>query len=201
MIRRNSAKEQRGGFNLSKLEEEVSLRPHDACWAKWYEDEIISLREGFGASACFEHVGSSAIENLNSKPIVDIMVGVDKAALSDEMGSEIRRLGYEYFGRLHPEQDRLFARKRGERSFNLQIVPYQSPQWHEKIAFRDYLRVHPEAVLEYDAVKRQAVQEGNVTLLSYHNFKDGTVTAILKKAMEWYKHKGLGDQGSRFICP
>ncbi len=180
-------------FDFSQLDEKVTVVAHDREWAGWYDGEILHLQGAFSCSgAAFEHVGSSAVANLYSKPIVDILIGLKTFVIPDGVISALSSLNYEYFGQLHPGQERAFARKRGERSFNLQIVPYASIEWDEKIAFRDFLRAEPSAIARYNDVKLGAMSEGNTMLLAYHQYKAAVVESLLSEALEWHRRvKGL----------
>jgi GrpB-like predicted nucleotidyltransferase (UPF0157 family) len=175
-------------FDFSRLQEEVLIVPHNKEWRNWFEIESVALQEVFGDDVtAIEHIGSSAVENLPSKPIVDILVGLKEFSISDKQIQAIESLGFEYFGQLHEGQERLFARKRGEQSFNISIVPYGEDEWFAKIAFRDYLRVHPDVVEAYSAIKSDAVSGGNDLLLQYHKYKDEFVIRTLSAALRWYE--------------
>ena len=178
-------------FDFSRLEEPISIAEHNPSWLVWYEEEAAALSLKLDSlSPRFEHVGSSAVSGLKSKPIVDIMMGLEDLELPATAQKAIESLGYEYFGRLHADQARLFARKRGARCFNLQVVPLGAREWKEKIAFRDYLRAHPAEVELYSRVKEEAVQAGRTQLLDYHRHKDQCVTAILVRALSWSAKPG-----------
>jgi GrpB-like predicted nucleotidyltransferase (UPF0157 family) len=178
--------------SIARLQEDIVVATHNPEWFDWYHSEKAALDNVFGPNAvAFEHVGSSRVPGLDSKPIVDILVGVKTLELTDAQTGALSDLGYEYFGRLHAAVDRLFARKRGAQSFNLQIVPFGQKEWIEKLAFRDYLLANPDAVAEYSRIKQEAIREGKTALLDYHKHKDMVVSAILEKALKW---KGVSPQ-------
>ncbi len=178
--------------SIATLQEDIVIVTHNPEWFDWYQSEKAALDKVFGPYAvAFEHVGSSRVPGLDSKPIVDILVGVKTLELTDAQTGALFDLGYEYFGRLHAAVDRLFARKRGAQSFNLQIVPFGEKEWTEKVAFRDYLLANLDAVAEYSRIKQEAIREGKTALLDYHKHKDMVVSAILEKALKW---KGVGPQ-------
>lgn len=173
-------------FDFRRLEESISIENHSLSWHVWYEEEIAALSNALeGLQPRFAHIGSSAVSGLKSKPIVDIMIGFSNFA-QVQIQAALESLGYEYFGRLHADQERLFARKRGSRSFNLQVVPLEGKEWNEKLIFRDYLRTHPEEVQIYSRIKEEAVRKGKVQLLDYHHHKDQIVEGILQRALDWH---------------
>lgn len=186
-------------FDLSTLDEPVEVQSYDAAWRIWYRAELLTLAHAFGeTAAAFEHVGSSAVEGLDSKPIVDVLVGM-RCSVGDTVIARLEHAGYEYFGKLHPDQDRLFARKRGERSYNLQMVPFGSTEWYDKLALRDFLRRYPEEKRRYGEVKREALMAGKTTLLSYHEYKSQFLGPIVEEAVRWYTQYSnvAGPEGTR----
>lgn len=177
-------------FDFRRLEEEVIIVPHNCEWHDWFARESSAIREIFVDSAsAIEHIGSSAVPNLYSKPIVDILVGLQEFLITEKQIQGLESLGFEYFGQLHEGQERFFARKRGVRCFNISIVPFAGEEWITKIAFRDYLLAHPEAVEAYSAIKNEAIADGNTSLLPYHSQKDEFVTRTLAAAMTWYQRQ------------
>lgn len=179
-------KGEREMFDFSRLEEIVNIEPHKNYWKDWYMKETEQLRKLFkGNLICFEHIGSSSVPDLYSKPIVDIMVGLKVFEVTDLQIKQLKELGYEYFGQLHSNQERLFARKRKERNFNLAIVPHNKEEWIKMLAFRDYLRERPEKVKIYSEIKKEAMLLGKYKLLSYHEHKEATVKNLLSEALAW----------------
>lgn len=177
-------------IDLSKLEENIKIENHKTYWADWYEKEKSLLEKVFQENLVeIEHIGSSSVEGLVSKPIVDIVIGLKDFEINKHQIENMRNDGYEYFGQLHEKQKRFFARKRGNENFNLQIVPYKGVEWIQYLAFRDYLRNHQDAVNEYSNTKIEAAKLGKEKLLEYHSYKVKVVDEILKKALEYHKFK------------
>jgi GrpB-like predicted nucleotidyltransferase (UPF0157 family) len=58
--------------------ERVELTPYDPAWTQQYEHEAEPIRRALGSYEGFtiEHIGSTAIPGMPSKPIIDIVVGV-----------------------------------------------------------------------------------------------------------------------------
>lgn len=51
----------------------VALSEHQASWAEWYEQERARLLIMGDSVGPFEHIGSTAIPGIPSKPIIDFM--------------------------------------------------------------------------------------------------------------------------------
>ena len=56
----------------------VRLEDHKKDWRKNYEDEVSYLRDILGEKILeFEHVGSTSVEGLKPKPIIDMVAVVE----------------------------------------------------------------------------------------------------------------------------
>lgn len=173
-------------IDLSKLEENIKIENHKPYWSDWYESEKPALEKAFRENLIeIQHIGSSSVRGLVSKPVIDIVIGLKDFEIKKSQIENIKNEGYEYFGQLHKTQRRFFARKRGNKNFNLQIVPYKGNEWKQYLSFRDYLKNHKDAVNEYSNIKIKAAKIGKEKLLEYHSYKVKVVDEILKKALEY----------------
>lgn len=134
-----------------------------------------------------QHIGSTAIENLWAKPIIDIQIAVDSLSAIKQIAIAILEAnGYIYWD-TNPDSERLFFVKGmppfGEkRSHHVHIVEPTSHHWQEKILFRDYLRAHPEATHEYENLKKELAQKHTHDREQYTDAKTNFIHEILKKA-------------------
>lgn len=134
----------------------IILSEHHAEWSAWYREEESLLREAFKALPVkrINHVGSTAVEGLVAKPIVDIIFEKDP-----ECGIEVFRdaaipAGYRF---IHYKDKRAMFNKGyseqgyAEKVFHLHL---RDSGDHDELYFRDYLRKFPEVACEYAALKR-----------------------------------------------
>jgi GrpB-like predicted nucleotidyltransferase (UPF0157 family) len=139
--------------------------PYDPRWPDLYERARSELVDVLAESVVeIEHVGSTAVPGLASKPVIDIAIGVDtidRPGLVDELVG----LGYVYVPEY--EEELPFRRyfRRGypdlelhptiEKSgYHLHVVEAGHPFMRADVAFRDHLRSHPEDARAYAAVKQ-----------------------------------------------
>lgn len=144
-----------GEMTLEELWElfPIILTEHQDCWKDWYQAEEALLRELLGVEARIHHIGSTAIEGIWAKPIVDILIETpDQAALDGAKGT-LKSAGYILmadsgtradFNKGYTEDG--FA----ERVFHLHLRLMGD---HDELYFRDYLNAHPETAKEYEALK------------------------------------------------
>jgi len=136
--------------------ERVALEPFSPEWRRRYEREVERLRSLVGDEIMrFEHVGSTAVEGLCAKPIVDVLGMVED--LSDARGlvETLEANGYEY----RPDdefEERLFFAKgpAADRTHYLHVAERGSSYATEMIAFRDALRSDASLRYKYAALKR-----------------------------------------------
>ncbi len=167
------------------LDEPVEIVDFDPRRARAFRGERDRLRLALAtASLKFEHIGSTAVPGLAGKPIVDLMLGAAPAAwaIREELRPKIVALGYDDLGEAGAPGRLYFRRRTALRAFNVALVEESGEHWRANLAFRDYLRAHPDEAAAYASAKREAVASGARTLLAYSAAKAAAVQAILKKA-------------------
>ncbi len=165
-------------------EEPISLVAYDPAWPDRFQGECAELARVLGPwlAGPIEHIGSTAIPGLLAKPVIDIMAGVADLTSSLPARAAAATLGYVYFP-YRPEVMHWFCKpSSAHRTHHLHLVPVSSPLWADRIAFRDYLRSHPEAAAEYAALKRQLAAQYALDREAYTDGKSAFVAAILERA-------------------
>ncbi len=137
--------------------------PYDPGWPGQFEAERARLERAFeGVPAVIEHVGSTAVEGLAAKPIIDICIGLDSLRHAESRVEAMSELGYEYVPEYESEMPnrRYFRRPiQRPRSHHVHCFRLGSPGWSRHLAFRDYLRAHPSVAAEYAQLKLRLATE------------------------------------------
>ena len=182
-------------IDFKKLDETIEIVSYNPSWPALFEQEAKALKNIFVPHrlVALKHYGSSSVPGLCSKPIIDILVGLDEFMLSDDEIKKLEAIGYEFIGQLHPSVQRFFLRKRGTQNFNLGVVTFDSPDWHNNLVTRNYLRTHPDEIKAYAAIKQDAVGKGFKTLIEYHKYKDAFVNGLRERAIVWSSHVKISD--------
>jgi GrpB-like predicted nucleotidyltransferase (UPF0157 family) len=132
---------------------------YDPDWPRRFEEERATLAVVFTESdVTIEHIGSTAVPGLGAKPVIDIMVGVSSLTEADNRIAALEAAGYEYVQKYETQlPERRYFRKprRGPRAYHLHCVVKGGDFWIRHIAFRDYLRAHPDAAAAYYELKRK----------------------------------------------
>ena len=164
----------------------VELVPHRAEWKTLFESEANLLREAIGKSVvAIEHIGSTAVFGLDAKPIIDILVGVQKLKDAEKCIAPLTEIGYEY----RSEQGiagRFYFRKgiADVSTHHLHMFEMTSDFWRSHLLFRDYLRQHPNAVKDYGKLKKELAVKYNNNRPAYTEAKAAFIESILKKVQQ-----------------
>lgn len=140
----------------------VVVLPYDAQWKQDFLKIKDELDEAVGQLAMgIEHVGSTSVRGLSAKPIIDIDVIIKDRAALEEVVTALGKIGYRHEGNLGIAGREAFKYEGKEhlRKHHLYVCPADSPELKRHIAFRDYLRTHPDAVREYSRIKEEGAQQ------------------------------------------
>jgi GrpB-like predicted nucleotidyltransferase (UPF0157 family)/GNAT superfamily N-acetyltransferase len=138
------------------LDEPVRLAPYDPAWPSRFDSESAALEAAIRgyAPGGIHHVGSTAVPDLEAKPIIDILVGVRSLEESRACFEPLARLGYVYAPYLPDEMHWLCKPHPSRRTHHLHLVPANSKRYRDELAFRDRLRADRTLAAEYAALKR-----------------------------------------------
>ena len=130
----------------------IVLVPHDDLWKEWFREERDALQQFF-PSAVITHIGSTAVPGIMAKPIVDILMEFPSAEGMKQAASVMEGAGYI---RMSEAPSRISLNKGytesgyADKVFHIHLRVLGD---NAEILFRDYLRAHPEAALEYESLK------------------------------------------------
>lgn len=161
----------------------VALAAWDPAWARAYDRERAAIADVLGDDVvAVEHIGSTAVEGLDAKPVVDLMIGVDGPADIAAAAERLRAAGY---APAPPDPDEgpghRFALRRGDgrRLAHAHVVVRGGRWWRDHLAFRDALRADPSLRTRYADLKRTLAGRHAGDREAYTAAKTAFVTAIL----------------------
>ncbi len=164
----------------------IVLTAPDPRWADWYAEEEARLRRLLPPEYALRirHIGSTAIQGIWAKPIVDILVEAAPGALLSGADEYLARAG---FRRMSGGEARRSYNKGyteagfAERVFHLHLTHLGE---QDEALFRDYLNAHPEDAKAYEALKLSLWKPYEHDRDGYTGAKTGFVQEILRKAGE-----------------
>ena len=139
----------------------VVVLPYDRTWKYAFEEIKREIEGAIGELIIgIEHVGSTSVEGLSAKPIIDIDVIIKDYAVFDAVVRRLEAIGYVHEGNLGIKDREAFkySDKPHLQQHHLYVCPQQSEELYRHITFRDFLVNNPEAVKKYSAVKEKAAQ-------------------------------------------
>ena len=163
----------------------VEIVPYDPRWAARFAEERALLARALAPwlTGAIEHVGSTAVAGLDAKPVIDIMAGVASLAASRDAVAAAERCGYLYFPYRSDVMHWFCKPSPAFRTHHLHLVPFGSNLWRERLAFRDYLREHPDVARDYAALKRELAERYRFDREAYTEAKGPFVTRITALAL------------------
>lgn len=159
--------------------------PYQLSWKDKFEKEKNKLQEIFGSkSIAIEHIGSTSIEGLSSKPIIDIAVLIEDHKDADAFTEQLAKINYKYQQKLS-STERHFYTKGDPIEYHLSIAYLDKGGfWKRQILFRDYLRKHSDFRDEYQKLKENLLKADPTGKSSYISGKSEFVNRVLKLANE-----------------
>jgi GrpB-like predicted nucleotidyltransferase (UPF0157 family) len=162
-------------------DELIRLAAPDPGWAARFELEREALEEAIGewVHGGIHHVGSTAVPDLEAKPIIDILVGVRDLEIARACFESLAGLGYLYAPYLPAEMHWFCKPDPARRTHHLHLVPVDSPRYCDELAFRDRLRADPRLAADYATLKRQLAERYRDDREAYTDAKGAFIRAAL----------------------
>ena len=170
----------------------ITFEPYNPLWKQTFNEIKKELTEILcPVTPGIEHIGSTSVQGLSAKPIIDILIGLETEADLDIIPPLLMAKDYMYYEKYNEDMPyrRFFIKLKvspqslslpvyikksdivPEESHNhafrmahIHVIPVNSEHWMRHIAFRDYLRAHQEVKNEYQRLKEK---------LSMMEWKDG----------------------------
>ncbi|WP_456274151.1 GrpB family protein [Bacillus sp. AK031] len=172
----------------------VEVTPYNPLWKEQFLHEKKRLNKVFQRdNAIIHHIGSTSVEGLAAKPIIDFLIEVPDISTADERTPELETLGYEAKGENGIPNRRYFfmENEQGIRLFHVHIFPSGSEEVMRHLVFRDYLRTFKDEAEKYGRIKSDLAAKHPTNINAYIEGKNNFVQEMEKRAMEW-KRDSLG---------
>jgi GrpB-like predicted nucleotidyltransferase (UPF0157 family) len=166
---------------------QVKVVPPDPAWKGTFRAEAAALRSVLAEEGlAIHHIGSTSVPGLRAKPTVDVLVEVRKIENLDDLQEPMAVSGYEAWGEYGIPGRRFFTNDRGpERLCNVHVFEAGTPEVERHLAFRDYLREHPETARAYGDLKADLAARFPTDIEAYMDGKDAFVKRTEREALFW----------------
>jgi GrpB-like predicted nucleotidyltransferase (UPF0157 family) len=164
----------------------VRLTDFSENWSHVFQMEAQFLSTIFGDEIIrFEHFGSTSVQGMKAKPVIDMMSIVKDIENIDSFNDKMSSLGYDVVGEWGIPGRRLFRKGGENRSHHIHFYQSNNPQIERHLIFRDYLRTHPEEVARYSSFKEELSMRFDNTS-GYSPAKKTFVTEMEQQALRWF---------------
>lgn len=168
--------------------DEIEIVDYDPRWPQLFDDEAKRLRATLDPSLIIglEHFGSTAVPNLPAKPVIDILIAVRSLPEAQAPFVEsLRKLDYVWWAE-NPKTDRMFFVKGmppfgSKRTHHVHVTGIHGEMWR-RLAFRDWLRAHPEEARSYGQLKRRLAAEHPTDREAYTDAKAAFIDSVMQKS-------------------
>ena len=166
------------------MKKRVVVEPYDEAWKKDFaaiRDELEAVLKG--PVLRIEHVGSTSVEGLSAKPVIDIDVVISDRSILPEVVSALESIGYSHEGDLGiPGREAFkYEGKDHLKKHHLYVCAQDAEELKRHIAFRDYLRSNPDAVAEYSRIKEEGARLYPDDIDKYIEHKSPFIESVYKQ--------------------
>ncbi|AXY74260.1 GrpB family protein [Paraflavitalea soli] len=191
----------------------ITIETYQPAWVDKFQQEKAIIEAALAPLApVVEHIGSTSVPGLGAKPIIDMLVGVGQEAQLDQTIQPMMAAGYTYFRKHEPAMPyrRFYVRLIGplgqtapakvdigepfvigqdfKSVTHIHLLVKDTIHWTRHIAFRDYLRTHPDIAAQYDTLKRTISLRDFKDGIAYNEAKDHFMKKVEAEALDWYNH-------------
>ncbi len=170
-------------------EQRLEIVPYEPEWPSAFSAERERIGAALGALALrIDHHGSTSVPGLAAKPIIDIQVSVPRLQPIETYAQPLLQLGYVHVP--HPDDAfcPFFHRPAAwPHTHHVHVVQSAGAEERRTLAFRDYLREHPDGAREYEDLKRRLASQYSAADFSsrqaYADAKTVFVTRVTERAL------------------
>ena len=166
-----------------------SFADYSNTWPSEFMREAGLLRELLGDGiVAIHHIGSTSVPGLAAKPTIDMLPVVRDLVTLDGHTSVLENAGYRAWGEYGLPRRRFYTRDvDGYRTHNIHFWQEQDQEIERHLAFCAYLRAHPAARSEYEALKREVYARHPADVEAYCDSKNAWIKVIEPLAIQWYR--------------
>lgn len=134
----------------------IQVVPFDCEWALMFQQESQKIQTALGGNCIkVHHVGSTAVEGLWAKPIIDMIPVVKDIYAVEPHNQAMSQLGYVAKGEYGMLFRRYFQRKAPLPACNVHVYEEGSGEIERLLLFKDFLNQHPNYKERYADLKRK----------------------------------------------
>ncbi len=168
------------------IDQSVGLADHDPRWSERFAAERERLMRVLpDVFVDIAHIGSTPIEGLKAKPVIDLLAGVRTLDVVFRLAGPLCANGYtssDAFNRTMTDRQFFMRHAHGERTHHLHLVVHGSEAWIDRIAFNHLLRDDADLRQRYEALKRALAEDHAGDREAYTEGKSAFIRAAIGRS-------------------
>lgn len=168
----------------------IFLTEYQTYWTEWYQEEYTLLSTILPQNYIvrINHIGSTAIEGIWAKPIIDILVEITEQTNMQLICDILTENGYLCMSQ--SENRMSFNKGYTERGFSEKVfhLHLRYVGDNDELYFRDYLNEHADIAKEYENLKISLWKLYEHNRDRYTNEKGNFIANVMKMAKEKYSY-------------
>ena len=165
----------------------IEVVGHDSSWPRRFAREHARVAGALGPVARrIDHIGSTAVDGLAAKPIIDIQVSVDDPEDEQTYVPALERAGY----RLRVREPGHRMRRTSTLELHVHVCAVGGDWERRHLLFRDWLRVDSSDRALYAETKRDLAKRDWPDMNAYADAKTSVIRQVLARAERWASETG-----------
>ncbi|WP_209008818.1 GrpB family protein [Pseudovibrio japonicus] len=161
---------------------EIKIERYNPRWPEIYEVHKEKVSKAFsGIEHRTEHIGSTSVNGLAAKPIVDMLVVISDPGNEKLYREAMENQGYQLRVR-EPDFDEHRMFRTFEQDVHIHVFPEGSKEVERYLLFRDHLRRHADVRSGYEALKRKQSEKNWSDMNAYAEAKTEFIETIICEA-------------------
>lgn len=174
----------------------ILIESYNENWITDYNQSEITLKTIFNSQLIdIQHIGSTSIVGLASKPTIDILIIVKDIDVIDELNEPMAEHGFVSQGEAGIEGRRYFYKTLDTDVFkethHIHVYEEGNHKYQEELLFRDYLRIDNQVMRDYEALKTTLSKKYSNDPRLYTEAKASFIQQIIKVARLHYNQPAL----------
>lgn len=168
----------------------IYLTEHKSCWKDWYEEEKEALKCILSYNDLkIYHIGSTALNNIWAKPIIDILIEIPKTVPMLRMKEILISSGYICMSESKDKNRMSFNKGYTENGFADRVFHLHLRFFgdNDELYFRDYMNDDLKLAKEYEKLKLSLWKKYEFDRDAYTNAKGEFVKKYTECAKKEYK--------------
>ncbi|MDN7243242.1 GrpB family protein [Planococcus sp. N028] len=162
----------------------VTVTDYNPEWETQFELAAAEIRKVLGEECvAVYHIGSTSVQGLAAKPVIDLMPVVRDIQKIDRFNEEMAKIGFVAKGENGLTGRRYFQKGGDERTHHVHVYQEGNKEIARHLVFCNYLRENPRVAEEYGTLKKKLAKEHPYDIQKYIEGKEPLVIQIEKRAM------------------